>query len=98
MKSVEELSSTCTQLSTEYVLQKALEQEQAEALGRTRYERVVNVRSEHEMIEPLLCSAGAATVGTGTRCYVLRKRHPCRFGLTPLRTAMKKMSKGDCIA
>ena len=35
----EELLSTLVRLSTERVLQEALEEEQAEALGRERYER-----------------------------------------------------------
>jgi hypothetical protein len=35
----EELLSTLVRLSTERVLQEALEQEQAEAVGRGRYER-----------------------------------------------------------
>ena len=38
-QSGEELLSTLVRLSTERVLQEALEQEQAEALGRGRYER-----------------------------------------------------------
>ena len=37
-QSGEELLSTLVRLSTERVLQEALEQEQAEALGRGRYE------------------------------------------------------------
>ena len=38
-QSGEELLSTLVRLSTERVLQEALEEEQAEALGRERYER-----------------------------------------------------------
>ena len=38
-QSGEELLSALVRLSTERVLQEALEQEQAEALGRSRYER-----------------------------------------------------------
>ena len=39
VQSGEELLSTLVRLSTERVLQEALEEEQAEALGRGRYER-----------------------------------------------------------
>jgi glycosyltransferase involved in cell wall biosynthesis len=62
------------------------------------YRRLIGMHLEPGVLEALLFGEVAATAGTCPRCNILLQRAPLRFDCEPLRTALDRMSAGDCIA